>query len=75
MPMVKPCLITLTFVSKSPLDFGEFSIRPFEINVPEHIPPVYSRPYRNNPILTEKVDAILNNSCLATGIIKHSTSE
>ena len=55
------------------LDYGECSLRPFEIKVPPGTQPIQSRPYRLNPVLSKQADAILD-SYLATGLIQHSTS-
>ena len=59
--------------SFSKLDYGECSLRPFEIKVPPGTQPIQSRPYRLNPVLSKQVDAILD-SYLAAGLIQHSTS-
>ena len=59
--------------SSSKLDYGECSLRPFEIKVPPGTQPIQSRPYRLNPVLSKQVDAILD-SYLAVGLIQHSTS-
>ena len=59
--------------SSSKLDYGECSLRPFEIKVPPGTQPIQSRPYRLNPLLSKQVDAILN-SYLAAGLIQHSAS-
>ena len=59
--------------SSSKLDYGECSLRPFEIKVPPGTPPIQSRPYRLNPVLSNQADAILD-SYLAAGLIQHSTS-
>ena len=57
----------------SKLDYGEWSLRPFEIKVPPGTQPIQSRPYRLNPVLSKQADAILD-SYLAAGLIQHSTS-
>ena len=59
--------------SLSKLDFGECSLRSFEIKVPKGAQPIQSRPYRLNPVLYNQVDAILD-SYLAAGLIQHPTS-
>ena len=59
--------------SSSKLDYGECSLRPFEIKVPPGTQPIQSRPYRLNPVLSKQADAILD-SYLAAGLIQHSTS-
>ena len=59
--------------SISKLDYGECSLRPFEIKVPTGTQPIQSRPYRLNPVLSKQVDAILD-SYFAAGLIQHSTS-
>ena len=59
--------------SSSKLDYGECSLRPFEIKVPPGTHPIQSRPYRLNPVLSKQVDAILD-SYLAAGLIQHSAS-
>ena len=59
--------------SPSKLDYGECSLRPFEIKVPPGTQPIQSRPYRLNPVLSKQADAILA-SYLAAGLIQHSTS-
>ena len=59
--------------SLSKLDYGECSLRPFEIKVPTGTQPIQSRRYRLNPVLSKQVDAILD-SYLAAGLIQHSTS-
>ena len=59
--------------SSSKLDYGECSLRAFEIKVPPGTQPIQSRPYRLNPVLSKQADAILN-SYLAAGLIQHSTS-
>ena len=46
---------------------------PFKIIVPPHSEPVTSRPYRINPTLAKKADAVLDQY-LAAGLIQHSTS-
>ena len=59
--------------SSSKLDYGECSLRPFEIKVPPGTQPIQSRPYRLNPVLSKQADAILD-SYIAAGLIQHSTS-
>ena len=59
--------------SFSKLDYGEHSLRPFEIKVPSGTQPIQSRPYRFNPVLSKQVDAILD-SYLAAALIQHSAS-
>ena len=59
--------------SFSKLDYGECSLRPFEIKVPPGTHPIQSRPYRLNPVLSKQVETILD-SYLAAGLIQHSTS-
>ena len=59
--------------SSSKLDYGECSLRPFEIKVPPGTQPIQSRPYRLNPVLSKQVDAILD-SYFAAGLIQHSAS-
>ena len=59
--------------SSSKLDYGECSLRPFEIKVPLGTQPIQSRPYRLNPVLSKQVDAILD-SYITAGLIQHSTS-
>ena len=59
--------------SFSKLNYGECSLRPFEIKVPPGTQPIQSHPYRLNPVLSKQVDAILD-SYLAAGLIQHSTS-
>ena len=59
--------------SSSKLDYGDCSLRPFEIKVPPGTQPIQSRPYRLNPVLSKQADAILG-SYLAAGLIQHSTS-
>ena len=59
--------------SSSKLDYGECSLRPFEIKVPPRTQPIQSRPYRLKPVLSKQADAILD-SYLAAGLIQHSTS-
>ena len=59
--------------SSSKLDYGECSLRPFEIKVPPRTLPFQSRPYILNPVLSKQADAILD-SYLAAGLIQHSTS-
>ena len=59
--------------SSSKLDYGECSLRPFEIKVPPGTQPIQSRPYRLNPVLSKQADVILD-SYLAAGLIQHSTS-
>ena len=54
--------------SSSKLDYGECSLRSFEIKVPPGTQPIQSRPYRLNPVLSKQVDAILD-SYLAAGLI------
>ena len=69
--------ITLTtyadVFSSSKLDYGECSLRPFEIKVSLGIQPIHSRPYRLNPVLSKQTDVILD-SYPAAGLIQHSTS-
>ena len=55
------------------LDYGAYSLRPFEIKAPHETQPIQLRPYRLNPVLSKQVDAILD-SYLAAGPIQHSTS-
>ena len=68
---------TLTeYVEVSPstnLDHGEYSLRPFKINVPPGTQPIQSRPYRLNQVLFKQADAILD-SYIAAGLIRCSTS-
>ena len=59
--------------SRSSTDFGSCSLLPFEITVPPDCPPVKSRPYRVNPIVSKQMDTILDEY-LAAGLIQHSTS-
>ena len=59
--------------SSSKRDYGECSLRPFEIKVPPGTQLIQSRPYRLNPVLSKQADAILD-SYLASGLIQHSTS-
>ena len=59
--------------SSSKLDYGECSLRPFEIKVPSGTQAIQSCPYRLNPVLSKQVDAILD-SYLAVGLIQHSAS-
>ena len=59
--------------SSSKLDYGECSLRPFEIKVPPGTQPIQSRCYRLNPVLSKQVDAILD-SYFAAGLIQHSAS-
>ena len=60
-------------LSLSKLDYGECSLRPFEIKVSPGTQPIQSRPYRLNPVLSKQADAILD-SYLAAGLIQQSTS-
>ena len=67
-------LVTYAYVfSSSKLDYGECSLRPFEIKVSPGTQPIQSRPYRLNRVLSKHVDAILD-SYLAAGLIQHSAS-
>ena len=59
--------------SLSKLDYGECSLRPFEIKVPTGTQQIQSRPCRLNPVLSKQVDAILD-SYLAADLIQNSTS-
>ena len=59
--------------SSSRLDYGECSLRPFEIKVPPGTQPIQSRPYRLTPVLFKQVDAILDSN-LAAGLIQHPAS-
>ena len=59
--------------SSSKLDYGECSLRPFEIKVPPGTQSIQSRPHTLNPVLFNQADAILD-SYLAAGLIQHSTS-
>ena len=59
--------------SSSKLDYGECSLRPFEIKVPPGTQLIQSCPYRLNPVLSKQADAILD-SYLAASFIQHSTS-
>ena len=52
---------------------GFWSLKPFEISVPEGSAPVTSRPHRINPILAKEGDATLNQY-LAAGLIQPSPS-
>ena len=70
------CATLVTYAdvfSSSKLDYGECSLRPFEIKVPPGTQPVQSSPYRLNPVLSKQVDANLD-SYLAVGLIQHSAS-
>ena len=58
-------------ISSSKLDYGECSLRPFEIKVRPGTQPIQSRPYRLNLVLSKQVDAILD-SYIAAGLIQHS---
>ena len=64
--------ILVTFSSKSKTDLDSYSLRPFEILVPEGSAPVTCRPHRINPILAKEVDATLNQYLVA-GLIQCST--
>ena len=57
--------------SSSKLDYGECSLRPFEIKVPPGTQPIQSCPYRLNPVRSKQVDAILD-SYIAADLIQHS---
>ena len=46
---------------------------PFSLSLPPGTKPIASKPYRINPILQKKVDAVLDQY-LAAGLIQHSTS-
>ena len=59
--------------STSKSDVGSCSLMPFKITEPPDSTPVTSRPYRINPILAKKADAVLNQY-LPAGLIQHSTS-
>ena len=59
--------------STSKTDFGSCNIMPFTLSVPAGTKPVASRPYRINPLMQKKVDAVLDQY-LAAGLIQHSTS-
>ena len=59
--------------STSKTDSGSCSLVLFKITVPPNSASVTSRPYRINPILTKKADAVIDQ-CLAAGLIQHSTS-
>ena len=59
--------------SKSKSDFGACNIMPFSLSLPPGTKPVASKPYRINPIMQKKVDAVLDQY-LAAGLIQHSTS-
>ncbi|CAB1111268.1 unnamed protein product [Ectocarpus sp. CCAP 1310/34] len=59
--------------STSKTDFGSCTIMPFTLSVPAGTKPVASRPYRINPLMQKKVDAVLDQY-LAAGLIQHSTS-
>ena len=54
--------------SSSKSDYGECSLRPFEIKVPPGTQPIQSRPYRLNPVLSNQADAIFD-SYLAADLI------
>ena len=54
-------------------DFDSCLLIPFKISFPPDSVPVFSRPYRINPILAKKADAVLDQY-LAAGLIQHSTS-
>ena len=56
----------------SKTDFYSISILLFTTFTPPDIGPVFSRPYRINPIIAEKADAVLD-PYLAAGLIQHST--
>ena len=57
--------------SSSKLDYGECSLRPFEIKAPPGTRPIQSRPYRLNLVPSKQADAILD-SYLVAGLIQHS---
>ena len=59
--------------SSSKLDYGECSLRLFEIKVPPGTQPIQLRSYRLNPVLSKQADAILD-SYLAAGLIQNSAS-
>ena len=59
--------------STSKTDFGACDVLPFSLSVPPGTKPVASRPYRINPLMQKKVDAVLDQY-LAAGLIQHSTS-
>eukprot|EP00752_Nemacystus_decipiens_P007106 g6368.t1 len=59
--------------STSKCDFGVCNSMPFSLSVPPGTKPVASKPYRINPILQKKVDAVLDQYMTA-GLIQHSTS-
>ena len=59
--------------SKHKTDLGHCHALPFVIRTPADAKPISSRPYRTNPVLTKKVDAIID-SYLAAGLVQHSTS-
>lgn len=58
-------------IISSKLDYGECSLRPFEIKVPPGTQQIQSSPYRLNPILSEQVGTSLN-SYFAADRIQHS---
>ena len=60
-------------ISSSKSDYGECSLRPFEIKIPPGTQPNQSFPYRLKPVVSKQADAILG-SYLAAGLIQHSTS-
>ena len=66
-------LTTFADVFSSKLDYGECSLRLFEIKVPPGTQPIQSRPYRLNPVLSKQADTILD-SYLAADLIQYSTS-
>lgn len=59
--------------SESPTDLGSCSLLPFKITVPPDSAPVTSKPYRMNPLVAKRVDAVLDEY-LAAGLIQHSNS-
>ena len=56
--------------SRSKTDLGHCKTLPFKITLQPGVSPIASRPYRTNPILTKKVNAILD-AYLGAGLIQH----
>lgn len=63
----------LVVFSTSKTDLGACSVQVFEMSLPPDTMPVTLRPYRDNPIVAEEGDAILDQYW-AAGLIQHSTS-
>ncbi|CAM9726402.1 unnamed protein product [Sphacelaria rigidula] len=59
--------------SRSKTDLGHCKTLPFGVTLQPGVSPISSRPYRTNPVFTEKIHAILD-AYLGAELIQHSTT-